>query len=316
MIARLFVLLCVVAWPIAKWPLSEFSGSPGSKRPPEFRTQAIEVQVTLSAEDTQHRIISNLSRQDFTVLEDGKPVPDIAAFHTSFDLPLRLALLLDGSTSMQKGFAGGERAAQDFVSRVVRPSTDSLVLVEFSNQAMFSDAPSGRPDLIFAGLRPPQAGALTALYDALYETSLKMLLTRNENEPEKSVIVLFSDGEDDLSMHNLQQAIEIADRADISIYAITAHTTRKTHPGDAVLRQLADSTGGRAFILRTYEDSDHALAAVEQELRTQYTVSFRPHTATGCGYHRLAVVPIDHQLHIRARDRYYRCPPGAGPAGP
>jgi Ca-activated chloride channel homolog len=309
MIPRLILLLCILGWPFTKWTDGESAPLKQSAVPdPAFRTRVDEVQVTFSAEDAQSRSLSNVFREDIAVLEDGKSVSEITSFRPSFALPVRLAILLDRSASMQKGFPAAQRAAQQFVSRVIRLGDDSVFLVEFSNRTDFSEPPPGRPDLIFAAHHSHDAGSLTALYDALYETSFQMLMNRNSYPISKYAIVLLSDGEDDLSIHSLQQAIETADRADISIYAITAHNSRRTHPGDAVLRQLAESTGGHAFILNSFDDADSALAAIEQELRTQYSLSFHPKAVDSCGYHRIAIVPLNLQMRIRARDRYYRCP--------
>jgi VWFA-related protein len=280
-----------------------------SADPATIRALAAEVQVTFSAEDKRGHILPDLTASDISVLEDNRPVSAFTSFHRSSDLPLRLALMVDQSDSMQKAFPKELHAAEVFLQRLVQPATDSVFLVEFSSQASFSQPPKDHPELIFASYsRPPQA-TLTALYDALFKTAIRMdqeAKPSSEQPPSRRAILLLSDGEDNLSMHTLGEVVDLAERSEIAIYAITAHSRRGPHPGDATLRQLADLTGGHAFVLDSFEHAGPVLAQIEQELRTRYSVSFHPGQSR-CGAHKITILHRNPQVHIRARDHYFQC---------
>jgi Ca-activated chloride channel family protein len=126
--------------------------------------------------------------------------------------------------------------------------------------------------------------------------------------PVRRLLILLSDGEDNYSLHSLQEAIEAAQRNDIAIYAITVHDRRYSHPGDAVLERLAAATGGRTFVLSKIAAVDQVFTRIEDELGAQYSVWFRSQAAH-VGYHRLEVLPRTGGLRIHAREGYYSCAP-------
>jgi len=307
MLPRILLLVLLVPFLILKSAKTGVSFPRGAAPTPEsatFHTEVDEVQVTFTAEDASHRILEDVTAGDISVLDDGHPARAITSFRQSFDLPLRLVLAVDRSDSMQRGFSAQQHAAAMFLKHLIRPGTDSVLLVDFASQAVFAQPPADRPDLIFANLQTRDAGTLTALYDALFAAILR--LNQPDDQHPRRAIVLLSDGEDNLSMHSLPEVFEAASRADIAIYSITAHTRRGQHPGDAVLQQLAEATGGQAFVLSSYTESAVVLAQIEKQLRTEYTVAFRP-TGGGCGFHRISIVHHSPHVHIRARDRYYEC---------
>lgn len=309
MLPRIFVLVLFAALLNADPPSSDKlqpEAPESGEAPLTLRTQVDEVQVMFTAQDDRHHILQDLTSSDVSVIEDGHSVQRFTSFRPSFDLPLRLALVVDSSDSMQKGFAKEQQAAEAFLKRTVRPVTDSVFLVDFASHSAFSQPPPEHPELIFAKASNRNEPGLTALYDALYETSYRMRMNPPKDQTQRSAMLLLSDGDDNLSMHSLQEAIEETDRAEVAIYAITAHSRRGQHPGDSVLRQLADATGGHAFVLSSFGQADQVLAQIEQELRSQYFVSFRPATRQ-CGYHRILISHRNRQVRIRARDRYYQC---------
>lgn len=273
-----------------------------------IRKRVAEVGVDFTVQDNR-ALVRNLRREEVTVLEDGRVVPDVVLFSQPSDVPLKVALLIDRSDSMSKGFGELRRGAQRFLNRVLSPGTNSVLVVDFAAKPSFWQAPSGiSPDLMSAHLESIGSGGLTALYDALYVTSHYPMMSIPDPLPVRRLLILLSDGEDNYSLHGLQEAIEAAQRNDIAIYAIAVHDRRYSHPGDVVLERLAEATGGRAFVLSKFAAVDQVFTRIEDELGAQYSVWFRSQAAH-VGYHRLEVLPRTGGLRIHAREGYYSCAP-------
>jgi Ca-activated chloride channel homolog len=273
-----------------------------------IRKRVAEVGVNLTVQD-HTGLVRNLRREEVTVLEDGRVIPDIVLFSQPSEVPLKVALLIDRSDSMSKGFAALRRGAQRFLDWVLSPGTNSVLVVDFAAQPSFWQAPPGvSPDLTSAQLESFHPGGVTALYDALYATSHYPMMSIPDPLPVRRLLILLSDGEDNDSLHDLQEAIEAAQRNDIAIYAITIHHRRYPYPGDAVLERLAAATGGRLFVLKKFDAVDQVFARIEGELGAQYSVWFRSQAAHA-GYHRVEVLPRIGGLRIHAREGYYSCAP-------
>ena len=274
-----------------------------------IRKRVAEVGVNFTVRDDR-AFVRNLHPEEVTVLEDGMVVPDVVLFSQPSDVPLKVALLIDRSDSMNKGLAELRRGAQRFLNRVLSPATSSVLAVDFAAKPSFWQAPSGMSsDLMSAHLESIGSGGLTALYDALYATSHHPMMSIPDQLPVRRVLILLSDGEDNYSLHGLQEAIEAAQRNDIAIYAITVHDRRRhSYPGDAVLQRLTTATGGRAFALKSFDAVDQVFARIEGEMGAQYSVWFRSQAAHA-GYHRVEVLPRTSGFQIHAREGYYSCAP-------
>jgi VWFA-related protein len=264
-----------------------------------------EVHVSFTVEDRHNRPVRNIASDEIRLFDDGDPVDGLTSFGENSDLPLRLALLVDCSDSMRKNFRQERRAAEDFAQRLLRPNVDSLLLVDFAGQSSLSDV-SGTPHLVSAKIEGLEAAGHTALYDAIYEASTA-LGKGNETQPVRRVMILLSDGEDNDSRHGRAEALELVQRSDIVIYAITAHSRRYEYQGDAILRHITEATGGRAFVLGSFDQAEKAFTQIEAELRTQYSLTFRPMPLNRCGFHNLQVRYRDRKMRVRARDGYYFC---------
>jgi VWFA-related protein len=123
-------------------------------------------------------------------------------------------------------------------------------------------------------------------------------------------VILFSDGEDNLSYRGLAETIAVAERAGIAIYTITTHKPALWLRGDAVLRQMALDTGGRDFVVKDPKELRAALQIIHEELRTSYLVYYRPPSAEGSnGFHRVKIFPAHNfGLQLRTRAGYYIAP--------
>jgi hypothetical protein len=141
---------------------------------------------------------------------------------------------------------------------------------------------------------------ITALCDSLIESADAFRQSRGSQGPKRRVIVLLSDGDDNYSLHSLDGAIAAAQKSDVVIYAISAHNPGLMYPGDAALERITSETSGRFFLLKKFEQSPRAFAEIEQEIRSQYSVTFRPFEQT-CGYRSLRIEPGDRLLRARSR---------------
>lgn len=251
------------------------------------------------------QLVKNISRDELSVLDNGQAPAAITGFHQDSDLPLHVALVLDHSDSMQNGFEAEQQAARQFLERFLRPNIDSVFMVEFSSRVGLSQAVSDVSKL--SPVESLEASGQTALYDAILAATGALQAQSTGPEPSRRVLILLSDGEDNYSRSSLAEALEAAQRSDAVVYAITAHNLHYEYQGDAVLRQLGNATGGRAFILSSYSGADRVFSEIEAELRTQYWVTFRLPDPPACGYHTIQVVPRDPKLRVQARRGYYAC---------
>ena len=284
-------------------PVSCSPGSPVRRDAAVFtlHKEVEEARISFSVRDTHRKLVRGLTRDDFTVLSDGQPVAAITSFYRHEGLPLRLVLALDTSDSMRRHIAAEEQAARAFLAQIIRPEMDKVSVVTFAAKSRVRDGAE-------RGLTPTASRNLkiegpTALYDTIYGFSRELMATA-EPVPVRRVMVVLSDGEDNWSQHNLDETIVMAQQAEVVIYTVTAHSHRFEFAGDQVLRRLAEATGGQAFVLSHYDSLSKVLAAIEDELRADYVVGFRPPGAI-CGFHSVKIAPHDRKLKARAKSGYY-----------
>lgn len=274
-----------------------------------LRKNVDEIHLTFTVTDKQRHAVFGLERTQIELEDNQLPVNSVVDFRSDHNLPLQLALVIDASGSVQKYFASEQQAALSFVNRVLRPGSDRAFVAAFGNKFAVLDVPTADPVQLARSVAQLHAGGVTALYDALMKTYNE--LARGQRRLSRRAVVLLSDGEDNNSYHALADAMEGALRADIAVYAISLRG-RATR-GDDTLRELARTTGGRAFIVRRPEEVGAAFEEIEQELRSQYTITFRPGERDG-RFHRLQVqVRGATGVEVRARAGYWA--PGDREAG-
>lgn len=260
-----------------------------------IRRQVPEVQMVFSAHDHHGRPLLNLGASQIQVLDNG-----VAAALTSFQaadrLPVQMALLLDGSDSMRAGFAVQRQAAVALARGAQRSDCDQVFSMEFAARA--AAGPDGNPDSVFYARA---MGGQTALYDALIAAAERL----RSGTPARRVLLLLSDGDDNYSRASLADALAALQQARVTVYAITAHSPRLEYPGDRVLRQIAAATGGRAFLLRNYRQANHIFTKIENDLRGQYVVGFRPPGHLAAGQFHTVRLLAPRSTVIRARAGYY-----------
>ena len=295
------------------------------------------VHLVATVTDRRHNFITNLDKTDFKVLEDGVP-QEIRFFGRETDLPLRIGLLLDTSNSIRPRLAFEQDAAIDFLSSVIRRNKDMAFLMTFDNEPEVIQDFTGDLALLTAAIRKQRAGGGTALHDAIFKAADKLSnppLAPAPHPEVRRVLVVISDGEDNLSDHALSDAIEAAIRAEASIYAISTNTewiststvsgekqaspgdlSHKNHlgPGDKVLEKFADQSGGRVFFPYRVDDLAQSFVDIGSELRSQYFLAYSPAIPPAATKYRRIDVQTDRKgLIVRSRKGYYATAPASPP---
>ena len=265
-----------------------------------------EVNVLFIATDRHGKFVRNLNQADFSIFDDHKPVQSIINFRRETDLPIELGLLVDTSGSVQGRFGFEKEAATGFLQHIIRPGYDRAFVVGFNKESRLTQDFTDKVPLLSAGVRRLSNGGGTALYDAIYSACKEKLLRQHSDHTIRKAIVILSDGEDNQSQYTRAQAIEMAQRAEVLIYAISTDDSGLILRGDKVLEDLASATGGRAFFPYKMKDITHSFAAIEDELRSQYDVSYKPTDFDADGrYRSIEITAVKKDLQVRARRGYY-----------
>jgi Ca-activated chloride channel homolog len=265
-----------------------------------------EVNLLFIATDKHGKFVRDLAQSDFTILDDHKPPQAIFNFRRETDLPLDLGLLIDVSGSVNSRFDFEQTAATSFLQHTIRAGFDRAFVVGFNSQTQLVQDFTDNVQSLSVGVHKLHDGGGTALYDAIYRISKEKFLKDRPDHPVRNAIVLVSDGEDNQSEVTRAQAIEMAQRAEVIIYAISTDDSGLVLRGDNVLEQLASATGGRAFFPFKMKDVTHSFAAIEDELRSQYVVSYKPADFETDGrYRSIEVSTLKKDLQVRSRKGYF-----------
>jgi Ca-activated chloride channel homolog len=271
-----------------------------------IKTRVDEVNLLFIATDKHGKFVRNLGQSDFAILDDHKPPQSILEFHRETDLPLEMGLLIDVSGSVNNRFDFEQQAATGFLQHVLRPHFDKAFVLGFNNRTQVAQDFTDNVRLLSAGVYRLRNGGGTALYDAIYHACRDKLLKERPDHPVRKAIIVVSDGEDNQSEYTRAQAIEMAQRAEVIIYAISTDDSGLILRGDKVLDQLASATGGRAFFPYKTKDITHSFAAIEDELRSQYAVSYKPADFDADGrYRSIEITSLKKDLQVHARKGYF-----------
>ena len=265
-----------------------------------------EVNVLFIATDHHGKFVRNLNQGDFNILDDHKPPQAIINFRRETDLPLELGLLVDTSGSVHSRFDFEQEAAVSFLQHTLRANFDKAFVMGFSTHSQITQEFTDNVRLLETGVRSLRNGGGTALYDAIYKACREKLSKDRGDRPVRRAIIVVSDGEDNQSEVSRSLAVETAQRAEVIIYAISTDDSGLILRGDKALQQLADATGGRAFFPFKMKDVKNSFAAIEDELRSQYVVSYKPADFDADGrYRSIEITALKKDLQVRARKGYY-----------
>ena len=315
----------IVAVCISLLVSSSTGAQEGQEVPPSGQTLKITTEVVnvyAVVREKNGHLVSNLNKEDFTLLEDQQS-QSIKYFSREADTPLTMGLLVDTSPSQERVLPVEKSEAEAFLREVMRPKdmtfvlhfdVDVELLQDFTADLRLLDKAIDENEINGGGVRTPgtfpsgDAGGATHLYDAVYLSSRELL----KNEVGRKVLILLTDGEDQGSKVKLDAALEAAQKSDVIIYAIDIsdrgfYSRRGLgYGGDSVLRRLSDQTGGRVIKANSAKDTSEAFEQIARELRTQYLLGYTPTNSKLDGTFRKIEVKVHTaNLKIDARKGYY-----------
>ena len=266
-----------------------------------------EVNVVFTVTDKHGRYVRNLAKRDFSVIDDGKPAEQIRSFHNETDLPLQVGLLVDASNSIRDRFKFEQESAVEFLNQTIRPRYDKAFVVGFDVTPEVTQDFTDNTEALSRGVRSLRPGGGTAMYDALYFACRDKLLKEEQSGPVRRAIILLSDGDDNMSHVTREEAIEMAQRAEVIVYTISTNISRGSRGGDKVLDRIAEATGGRAFVPFQLNDVANAFVEIQDELRSQYALSYKPADLRMDGrFHTIEILAQNHKgLRVRSRRGYF-----------
>lgn len=256
------------------------------------------VNITFTAADKERRFVTNLTKNDVKILEDGQP-QEIFTFEKQISLPLSLAILIDTSASQERTLPEEKRAALSFLENIVRENKDEVAVLSFTGETTLEQsltgslarlrraiervqfvAPSGYAGGGITVGTPPISGknqqiaGSTAVWDAIWVTSDEVL--RDAPQGTRRAIILLSDGVNTYGSKRINDAVEQALKAESVIYCVGIGDDYFGGVDEGNLRKIAERTGGRAYFPRDENDLQRAFNQIQEDLRSQYLIAYEP----------------------------------------
>lgn len=263
------------------------------------------VNMLFTVSDKKGRFVTNLTKEEFEVVEEKRP-QHIVEFAAESDLPLRLGVVIDTSNSIRERFRFQQEAAVEFINSVMRQEDRAVVVSFDTGPELIADltADTGKLANAVRNLRP---GGGTALYDAIFFTCKEKLMQDQPRHKFRRALVVLSDGDDNQSRYSRDQALEMAHKADVVIYAISTNISGIQTDGDKVLKYFAAETGGTTFFPFKVQDLAQSFENIANELRHQYSILYRPEPPKTDGLFHPVNIKVKNRkdLVVRARKGYY-----------
>ena len=294
--------LMLITMPVSSQQLAETFESPSER----IVKRVDEVMLMMSATDRRGRFISNMRREDFQILDNHYPPSKWDYFQSRTDLPLRVVLVVDTSTSVGERLRLEQKAACAFLKRVLRPNIDEVGLIAFESKVQIVQPLTKDVSTIATAIKNLHVGDETRLYDALV-TGTQELNLISQVQPMRRVILLVTDGIDTKSQVSLERAEEELLKSEAVVLAFDANYPSDQVPkGARILQEIALSTGG--FVLPFQDKSDFisALRKAELFLRNQYAIGYTPAAFKADGTFRpIELKAIRLGLRLHARNGYF-----------
>jgi VWFA-related protein len=282
---------------------------PGPQAPPSGGADIVvrvnEVNLIFTVTDKHGKFITGLKRENFGLLDDGRPPTAVLRFTQQTNLPLRVGIMLDTSSSIRQRFQFEQDSAIEFLLQILH--RDDRAFVEgFDIETDVAQDFTNNVDLLNQGIRKLRPGGGTALFDALYKTCKDQMLTLQETSAVRRALILVSDGDDNYSRVQESDAIKMCQRADTIVYTISTNISPSKDKGDDVLKAISDATGGQAFYPTKLEDVAIGFRNIEEELRSQYHLVYRPANLRMDGSFRTIYLQAnDPRFKVRAQKGYF-----------
>jgi VWFA-related protein len=279
-----------------------------AKEPIKVRVELVNVLMTVT--DKKNHLVVDLTKDDFRVLEDNK-AQTIRYFSRESNLPLRIAVVVDTSNSIRERLRFEEEAAVDFLSAALRPGRDLAFVLAFDVESQIVQDYTDDMEKLGDALRGLQAGGGTGLYDAIYSSCKEKMLIFPPPEPYlRRVMIVISDGLDNQSEHTREEALAMAQRAEVTIFAISTNRSGLAIRGDKVLKYLAEQTGGKAFFPFEAADLAANFQEIARELRSQYSLGYVSTNPVRDGTFRTITIEAgDKGLRVRHKPGYFASAP-------
>ena len=277
----------------------------GNEPTTTFRIQSNEVNLIFTVTDKKGRFVTGLQRENFGLLDNGRPPVSVVGFRQQTDLPLRVGVMIDTSSSIRTRFQFEQDSAVEFFLQTMHRN-DRAFVEGFDIQTNLAQDYTNSIDALNQGIHKLRPGGGTALYDALYKTCRDQMLTLRSDEAIRRALILVSDGDDNYSRAELSDAVKMCQRASTIVYTISTNLSPTKDKGDDVLQAISDATGGRAFFPNKIDDVALGFRAIEQELRSQYSLQYRPANLIDNGEFRtIYLQALDPRYHVRASKGYF-----------
>jgi VWFA-related protein len=272
-----------------------------------IRSNVNEVNVVFVVTDKHNHYVKDLKAADFRVLDNKMPPASVRNFSSETNLPLRVGLLVDSSNSIRDRFRFEQQAAIEFLNQIIHSDRDQAFVLGFDTTPEITQDFSGNTEKLANGVRMLRPGGGTAMYDAVYGACRdKLQKTQSAQGGLRRAIILLSDGEDNQSRVTRDDAIEEAQRAEVIIYAISTNVSGTKSRGDKILEAMADATGGRAFFPFKIEEVSDAFSQIQEELRSQYAISYKPADFLSDGkYRSIDIESVNKKYKVRGRKGYF-----------
>jgi len=274
---------------------------------PVVRLNANEVNLIFTVTDKHGHYIPNLRQSDFALLDDQKAPAKVTSFRQQINLPLRVGIVIDASTSIRTRFQFEQQSASEFLLQVIKARSDRAFVMGFDSTPIVEQDWTNNLDGLQTGISRLRPGGGTALFDAVYTACRdKLLDVSRGQEPVRKAMVLISDGEDNQSRVHPDEAVKMCQRAETIIYAISTNWTPTRGQGDKALSQMAEATGGQVLFPPSVEEMATSFQNIEEELRSQYALTYVPADFKyDGGFRPIYLFCNDRRYQVRAKKGYF-----------
>jgi Ca-activated chloride channel family protein len=256
-----------------------------------FRAEVQNVMLHATVVDEKNRLVMNLDKNAFTVFENNQP-QTVVSFARE-DVPVAMGIVIDNSGSMREKRDKVNKAALNLV-RSSNPQ-DQVFVVNFNDEYYLDQPFTSNINLLKEALEKVEARGGTALYDAVVASADYM---KKNARLQKKVLFVVTDGEDNASRETLEEAVRrLQEENGPSVYAIGLLGEEKARRARRALETIAQRTGGIAFLPRTTDEVDEISRTVAHDIRSQYTIGYKPTTPKSAGGYRT--------IHVEARAKGY-----------
>jgi Ca-activated chloride channel family protein len=293
--------------PSAQAPAAQTGNDADAATAPTLRLGVNEVNLIFTVTDRHGKYIPNLQLNDFALLDDQRAPTKVTSFRQQINLPLRVGIVIDASTSIRTRFQFEQQSATEFLLEILKARSDRAFVMGFDVTPTVEQDWTNNLDALETGINRLRPGGGTALFDAVYTACRdKLLDVSRGQEPVRKAMILISDGDDNQSRVHPDEAIKECQRAETNIYANSTNWTPSRGKGDKVLSDMAEATGGQVFFPPSVEEMSNSFKQIEEELRSQYALTYTPADFQYNGAFRTIYLYCnDRRYQVRAKKGYF-----------